>query len=60
MDKFKKGDKVQVRTSPRVYTVTENETKQGRLHVTRGDRTYIFRTNEDDVNLWNGIEEDNA
>ena len=54
---FVKGQKVQVRTSPRVYTVTQDETKTGRLHVKREGRTYIFRTNEDDVSPWNGIEE---
>ncbi len=58
MEKFKKGDKIQIGTSPRVYTVTQDETKQGRIHCTRGSRTYIFRSNEQDISPWNGIEEE--
>jgi hypothetical protein len=54
---FKKGDKIQLGTSPRVYIVTRNETPQGRVHCMRGSRTFIFRSFVEDISLWNGIEE---
>ena len=56
--RFKKGDKIQIRTSPRVYIVTHNETRRGSVHCERKGRKYVFRSYEDDVSLWNGIEED--
>lgn len=57
MDKIRKGERIQVRTSPRVYLVTMDETDRGQIHCSRQGRTFIFRRHEDDVSRWNGIEE---
>lgn len=57
MDKIKKGERIQVRTSPRVYLVTMDETDRGQIHCSREGRTFIFRRHEDDVSRWNGVPE---
>lgn len=49
---FKKGDLIQRGTNEDIYTVTRDETKKGRVHAERGVRTYVFNSNEDDLNLY--------
>jgi len=57
MDKIVKGQRIQVRTSPRVYLVTMDENDRGQIHCSRQGRTFIFRRQEDEVRVWNGVEE---